>query len=228
MKRTIAKVTAALLLSLCATASASDELVRNGLFSSGSEGIPEHWHSEAYTKGTATTEFRWHHSPTGVSIIEIDNREANDARWLQSVPVSPNTWYRVSGWVRSEDVGSSKMGAYLSVMDTFFNSRDLRGTQDWQLLSFWVKTGALETKLKIAARLGGYSSDNVGRAFFTAISVEEMAYPSVGTPFVHGGVAGESASSKEPWTTLIVLVLVVGLAMLIWRYVAPPDSRIPR
>ena len=63
------------------------------------------------------------------------------------------------------------MGAYLSVLDTFYNSRDLRGTAPWQPVSFWVKTGSIDTSLQIACRVGGYSSLNTGRGWCTGISL---------------------------------------------------------
>ncbi|MFP6664738.1 MAG: hypothetical protein VCC00_11095 [Deltaproteobacteria bacterium] len=216
------------LLVLPAAAPAAGELVRNSLFTEGKSGKAAEWRTASYAKDDAATEFGWQVDAAGIGVIEIHNRLPNDARWIQSIPVSPGTWYRLSGWIRTEQVGARHMGAYLTIMGTFHNSRDLRGSQAWQPVSLWVKTGALETKLEIGARLGGYSSENNGRAFFTALSLEELGFPAEGTPFVYGGRPGESEQDHPIWAELLGLLLVLGLALLIWRYVARPDGRVPR
>lgn len=228
MKRSAFFLVLTFLFALPGAAQGAGELIHNSLFTEGKGGRPTHWRTASYAGDDAETEFGWEVDPAGIGVIEIDNRLPGDARWIQSVRVSPRTWYRISGWIRTELVGSRNMGAYLTVMGTFHNSRDLRGSQAWRPVSLWVKTGALETKLEIGARLGGYSSENNGRAFFTAISVEELGFPVEGTPFVYGGRAGEIEEDNPIWTEVLGLLLVLGLALLIWRYVARPDGRVPR
>ena len=215
-------------LLIAAPASGSDTLVRNGLLQQGTGTIAAHWTSSGYAKSSTATRFSWTQSDAGLGQIGIQNVQANDARWTQKVSVSPNTWYRISGWARTKDVGSGKMGAYLSVMGTFHNTRDLRGTQSWHLLSMWVKTGSLDTHLELAARLGGYSSENTGSAFFTAIAVEEAGYPAAGTPHVFGGEAGQKPTNTPIWVEVLGLLLVAGMGLIVWRYVATPENRQPR
>lgn len=219
---------AALLVASPLAAHAGDNLVRNGLLERGSEGAPADWTSAAYEKKPGTTEFSWETDAAGIGYLSIDNRRPNDARWEQKIPVSPGTWYRVAGWVRTERVGSRTMGAYLSEMNTFHNTRDLRGSHRWTPVAMWIRTSALQTHLELAARIGGYSSINNGRAWFTGISVEAAGEPVEGTRFVYGGKPGADDEGGPVWTEVVGLLLLAGLVLLTWRYVARPDARVPR
>jgi hypothetical protein len=217
-----------LLLALAASAPAA-ELSKNPLLTQGSGGVPLHWTKNAYRPEETVTTFGWSLDKLGIGTLKIESREANDARWVQKVPVSRNTWYRITGWARADNVGASAMGAYLSVMGTFYNSRDLRGTQGWQPLGLWIKTGGLDTTLEIACRLGGYASLNSGTAYFTGISVEAAGLPAANQPFVYGADPKEGASSTIPvGMQVIAVVVALGLVLLVWRYVLPRSSHIPR
>jgi dolichyl-phosphate-mannose-protein mannosyltransferase len=216
-------------VALCAsTALGSTELVKNGLLTEGRDGKPSHWRTDMYAADASR--MTWTVGNNGLGVLEIDSSKPNDARWVQNVPVSPNTWYQVTGWLRAEDVGGQAMGVYLSVMDTFHNSRDLRGTSGWQPVSFWVKTGGLETSLQLACRLGGYSSLNTGRGWCAGLSVAAAGAPQARDPFVYGGtVSGESSGSKDlPIAQGVAVLVVIGILLLAWRYLAPPSARIPR
>ncbi len=219
--------TIALVTMFATTAAAVSELVRNPVLSSGKDGKPLNWKAEGYRMEKAVTTFGWSVDDSKLGVIQIDSKIENDARYVQTVPVSPDTWYRVSGWGRSENVGSNAMGLYLSVMGTFHNSRDLRGTVTWQPLGFWVKTGSLETKLQVACRLGGYSSLNTGKGWCTGISVMAAGSPQPDKKFVYGSTAGEQITGGAFGIQAVAVLVVLGLLLLIWRYVLPPSKQIP-
>jgi hypothetical protein len=205
---------------------ATGELVKNGLLTQGHDGKPDGWRNEGYAADASA--YTWAVGENGLGVLTIKSSKPNDARWVQNVPVSPGTWYQVSGWIRAEDVGTTTMGAYLSVMDTFDNSRDLRGTSGWQPVGLWVKTGRLETSLALACRLGGYSSLNTGTAHCAGISVVAAGTPRAGEPFVYGGTPGAAESSSGlPIAKVVAVLVVIGVLLLIWRYVASPSARIP-
>ncbi len=210
----------AMVLALAAgTAQAVQELVRNGDFATAaSSGLPEGWSNESWLKSTTATEFTWAQSENGIGAATIRSREPNDASWIQSVGVSPSTWYRVSAWIRTENVGTERMGAYVSVMDTFFYSEELRGTRPWTPVVLWVKTGNLDTSIKVALRLGGYSSLNTGTAQFTMVSVEPAGRPPRGSKQVYGGASDESPSGGLPWARLAALAVAAGIGFVLWRY----------
>lgn len=218
----------AAVLHFSAVAEASTELVKNGLLTDGKDGTPANWRSDGYAADASR--YTWSVDPNGLGVLAIDSAKPNDGRWVQTVPVSPNTWYQVTGWLRAEDVGAQAMGVYLSVLDTFFNSRDLRGTAPWQPVTLWVKTGSIDTSLQIACRLGGYSSLNTGRGWCTGISLLAAGSPRAGDPFVFGGTAAgsEGSGGELPIAKGVAVLVVIGILLLLWRYVAPPSVRIPR
>jgi len=215
------------LLLHAAAALASTEVVKNGLFTDGRDGKPAQWSSEGYLQEPAATQYTWAVDEAGLGTISIASSKPDDARWVQSVPVSPSTWYQVTGWIRAENVGAQTMGVYLSIMDTFYNSRDLRGTTGWQPVELWVKTGRIETTLRLACRLGGYSSLNTGTAHCAGLSVVAAGTPRAGAPFVHGGTPGSEAASGLPIVQGVAVLVVVGVLLLVWRYLAPASARIP-
>jgi hypothetical protein len=219
----------AVLISLShgAPARAAGELVKNPMLTDGAEGKPVGWTEEAFALKPEVTRFTWQRNPLGIGALQIQNLAPNDARWVQKVPVSPGTWYRISGWIRTVGVGAQNKGAYLSVMGSFSDSRDLRGTQPWQPVGMWVRTGSLDTTLTLAARLGGYSSLNTGMAFFTGISVEPAGTPPLQGEFIYGGEAGQEESGGSLWVQVVAILVVVGGALLLWRYVIPPAGQIP-
>jgi hypothetical protein len=205
---------------------ASTELVKNGLLTQGHDGKPDGWRNEGYAADAS--QYTWAVGDNGLGVLTIKSSKGNDGRWVQNVPVSPGTWYQVTGWVRAEDVGTTAMGAYLSVMDSFDNSRDLRGTSGWQPVGFWVKTSSLETSLQVACRLGGYSSLNTGTAQCAGISVVAAGTPRAGEAFVFGGTPGnEDTSSALPIAKGVAVLVVIGILLLIWRYLTPPSARTP-
>jgi hypothetical protein len=225
--RTLAAlVAAAIALLIPAAARAAGELIKNAMLTNGAAGKPAAWTEEAYDAKPEVTKFTWQQSPLGIGTLQIHNLAPNDARWVQKVPVSPNTWYRISGWIRTVGVGAQMKGAYLSVMGTFHDTRDLRGTQPWQPVGLWIRTGSLDTTLTLAARLGGYSSTNTGMAMFTAVSVEAAGTPPQQGEFIYGAKPGEE-SSDTLWVQVVAILVVIGGALLLWRYVIPPAGQIP-
>ena len=207
---------------------AARDLVQNGMLSQGKNGQPDAWKSEGYEKAPRATDFVWQVGANGIGTLGIHNRLPNDSRYIQTLKVSPDTWYRIEGWLRSDNIGSDKVGIYLSVMGTFFNSRDLRGTIGWQPVGLWVKTGSLQTKLPIGCRLGGYSSLNTGRGWCTGISAIAAGEPADNAPFVYGERSASSGFGGRFGVQAIAVLVALGVLLLLWRYVLPPAKQIPK
>lgn len=205
-------------------AAAVTELVRNGLFTEGEGERPSGWTTESWLKGDGATRFGWERGGSGLGAATIRSGQPNDASWIQPVGVSPSTWYRISAWIRTEDVGRDHLGAYVSILDTFHNSQELRGTADWTPVSLWYRTGSIETSLRIGLRLGGYSSLNTGSASFSLVSVEAAGSPPRGSRHVYGGSAEEAAGASTPWGRIAAGLVVAGIAGLAWRYLLSPRA----
>ncbi len=110
--------------------------------------------------------------------MKIDAPQANDLRWIQKVKVLPDSRYRFTAWVRTQDVGHSPeandVGANLSVEGAYTCSENLKGTNDWTLLSLDIVTGSKDSALTVALRLGFYSGTNTGTVWFDDASLEKV------------------------------------------------------
>jgi hypothetical protein len=146
----------------------SANLLENPGFERGSEDQPEGWTTTGWKPG----EFLWDSTVahSGRYSVKIDAPKVNDLQWAQQVNVLPNSKYRFTAWVRTLDVGHSlevnDAGANLSVDGAYSWSENLKGTNDWTLLSLDIITGPGDSALTFSLRLGGTCGTNTGIVWF--------------------------------------------------------------
>ena len=152
-------------------------LLKNGSFESlDASGMPVGWFTEAYFNTPGYTEY----SVTGGGMegqnaAVVENFGANDARFAQDVAVEPNSVYRLSGFVRTENVPPDKgRGANLSVEGVYVFSPSVFGTEDWQQITLYGRTGPDQNVVTVLARLGGYGGESEGKAYFDDIRLEKV------------------------------------------------------
>src|SRR5690349_2901739 len=98
------------------------DILFNGGFELG-DSSPLGWQQDAWNLSNST--FLWDTAKkhSGNKSIEIANSYNNDARWIQTVYVQPNSDYLLSGWIKTQIVAhtpdSVDAGANLSVMGGF-------------------------------------------------------------------------------------------------------------
>src|SRR5271155_3110315 len=215
----------ALICCICLSAYPSD-LVNNGILSSGTGELPEGWRHEAFDSQSNAVKFEWISEASGPGVLKISNLKPDDSRWFQTFAVSPSTWYRVSGWIRVEKIGTGGgFGAYLADLDDDYYSPDLRGGQGWQQVEFWMKTGPTQHSVTLACRLGGYSALNTGTAYFTAVSFVQTGSPPGGAAPAYGCGALDFHGLTDFCGQPSILIRVIGIALLIliallllWRF----------
>lgn len=169
------RIFSALALSLlfCAAALASElgerpDLIVNGGFEEGALD-PTGWRPDAYLPASAA--FAWDSAQAyeGRRSVKISAPTANDARWLQTVAVEPNTNYLLSGWIRTEGVTDTlelvNAGANLCLYGTFDRSEGVFGTKDWTYVSMVFNSGS-RTQVEVGARLGFWAGTATGTAWF--------------------------------------------------------------
>lgn len=104
------------------------------------------------------------------------SQKFNDAMFYKEIEVSPNTVYKVSCMVKTEDVEAEKenseAGAIISLAEESEVSESIRGTNDWQELTMTFNSKARE-KVKIGFRLGGNDSNARGTVWFSNLKLEE-------------------------------------------------------
>lgn len=105
----------------------------------------------------------------------IESEDYNDALFFKEISVEPNTPYKITCKVKTENVESDKpetSGACISLMDTADQTIPIQGTTDWQEVSLLVDTKN-DTSMKVCFRLGGYDGSSKGKAWFSDIHVEK-------------------------------------------------------
>lgn len=112
---------------------------------------------------------------SGNRSASIINHVPNDSRYKQEVKVQPGRFYKVSCWIKTENVGMNAKGANISVQDAIGSSKDIKGsTGGWELVELYGKAGSDQKSFVLTLGLGGYGSLNTGQAWFDGVSVEEL------------------------------------------------------
>ncbi len=152
----------------------SENLIYNGDFSRIDEdGIPEGWYTEAYLEDKGYSVFQVETSETeGIKHAAfIQNIALNDARFAQVVEVEPDTLYRVSADIRAEGIEEGH-GANLSIEGIYAFSEELFDTDgEWQHIDWYGVTGPDQEDVTLFVRLGGYSGESKGKAWFANLEM---------------------------------------------------------
>lgn len=106
---------------------------------------------------------------------KITSEKENDAMFYKEVEVTPNTPYKVTCMVKTQDVKTQKEvstgGAHISIADTVEKSKSVTGTNDWQKIEFMFNSKN-RTTINIGFRLGGYDDNCTGTAWFSDFTME--------------------------------------------------------
>ncbi len=155
-------------------------LIKNGDFSVIRDQHPEDWEEGMWVTSPGTSYLEAVTLEDGTTAALIENAGLNDARFEQTVTLRENTTYRLSARARAEGCGSG-IGANLSFMGIFGTSREVHDTRgEWEELALYARTGAGQKEATVAVRLGGYGSENTGKAWFTDVVLEEVSEVPVG------------------------------------------------
>ncbi|MEG0933994.1 MAG: glycosyltransferase family 39 protein [Clostridia bacterium] len=185
---------------------------------------PEGWTREMwhYDAGVSDLGVRRNVYGSGYSLY-VDNLGENDARFEQRVAVEPDTIYRISCMIRAEGCSEDEVGANLSIKDTFVTCENLYDTGGaFVKATLYGRTGPEQTEVTVMARVGGYGSLNIGRAWFDDFEMVTVDQVPVGAqtyslsavpPSDEGeGVdAQEDADAGMPVSGELIL-MIVGLA----------------
>lgn len=171
-----------------------DNLIRNGDFEAVSGNLPASWETESYFSQPGYSEFELADGVSGRG-VHIHNEKNNDARFAQTVAVSPNTLYCLRGMVKAG--AQNGHGANLSIEDVYVFSNAVYDTGDgWQEVALYGRTGANQRSLTVFVRLGGYSGESTGDAWFDDVTLCRV--DSVPTGFrEYEFFRSESASSEK-------------------------------
>ncbi len=112
---------------------------------------------------------------TGERCVSIRSGAGSDAAWTATVGVRSNTWYRLSGWIRTRDV-SGATGALLNIQNLQeVRTEGITGSRDWSLVSAVFQTGAA-AEVEINCLFGGWGM-STGQAWYDDIALEPVDAP---------------------------------------------------
>ena len=173
---------------------------------------------------------------SGDSSVCIENVEENDARFEQTVEVEPNAYYCISCMVKAEGCQLGRAGAGISIADTFISSQYAYDTDgEWVRLELYGKTASGQNSLTVMCRLGGYSSLNVGKAWFDDVEVVHLAALPAGIEARNlatnspSGAPVEEDEGEIDYTQMILLIaalyVLAAAAAALWERYRPGGAR---
>lgn len=211
-----------------------ENLVVNPDFSElDANGQPIGWKTDCYD-GSSTQFYVDKIEGTDRNCAVIFNFSDNDARWIQEIAVEPDSEYVLRARLRADDCAFvretfdgiiSCRGANISVLNSGTYSESYYDTEGrWVETVLYGVTGSNQTSLTLALRLGGYSGDGTGRAYFTDVSLCECATPagylpvSLATyePFVASDRSSNNSEPSLPDRQTQLFVLVAFIFVLIY------------
>ena len=177
MKKTLCALLSALLILMLTGGALAEEvnLLQNGDFSETDGDLPARWRRDMWLNDSGVSKLTLESDGYEGNCIRVENVDANDARFAQTVAVEPNTLYRVSGRVKAEGCNEDGYGATISIGGIFVYSDSFYDTgEEWELAELYGETGDDQTELTIFCRVGGYSQLDTGIGWFDDISVVEV------------------------------------------------------
>lgn len=109
---------------------------------------------------------------------KIENKDYNDAMFYKNIEVTPNTAYRVTCMVKTENVTNLEEkyigGAQIAINNSSECSKALTGTNDWTKLTFMFNSNN-RTNVELGFRLGGYDEYSKGTVWFSDFKLEQGA-----------------------------------------------------
>ena len=134
------------------------------------------WDKQAYTTTEGVTEFFIDDtvSYSGAKSACIINNSPNHSRFNQEIKVKGNSYYKLSCWVKTENVGTDFTGANITVEGIMDISEHLQGTNDWQYIELYGTTKKNQKSFVLSLALGSYGNVNTGKVWFDDIVVEQV------------------------------------------------------
>ena len=166
-----------LFFSTAAFAKTENLLLNSGFEYVTASGMPEKWYVTSYRsqEGYSRLGITSEKAHSGQYSAVIENASSNDARFTCTVKVKPESLYKLSGYVYVEHMEDTGNGANFGIEGIYSFSEGLFDTAgDWKYLEWYGETGEDQNEVTIGIRVGGYSAESVGKAYFDDIVLEEV------------------------------------------------------
>ena len=177
--------------------------VQNGGFESESNGRPTGWRTQTWG-GNAQFSLDGTTAKSGSKSILVRSESGADAGYTTTIPVKPNSLYRITAWVKTEGVTKvDGQGATLNLHSRPEHAQLVTGTTDWTQVSMDVNTGD-DDSLQLNCILGYYGTAK-GRAWFDDVEVKFVSsQPAPPDPSVEiNGTSTRAPLSKYIYSQFI-------------------------
>ncbi len=155
-------------------------LITNPGFEDVTDGLPSGWYTDAYLNSADCVEFLVEEDGhDGGKCMSIINTKENDSRVCQDIEIIPGSVYRISYWLKVDDIASGTGGANITLANGIYYSQNITSTDSqWRYFEHYIQTDAQGDKLlRFWLRLGGYGATTSGRVSFDDVAVELVEDP---------------------------------------------------
>lgn len=151
-------------------------LIPNADFEETTNGKPTHWHDLRVYQGAGADKIEVSSSPNGRSgnCLKVTATGDTDSGVAITVPVKKGTRYRLSGWIKTENLRTRRNapGAMLNLHGGQ-RTRGLKGTTDWTEVSVEFESGS-DREALIHCLFSGYGLGQ-GTVYFDDVSLTPMS-----------------------------------------------------
>lgn len=228
---------------------AEGNLIKNGSFEDVQNGVPTDWTIYSYTTDEGASEFKIETDGaySDSNCATIVNNVENDSRYIQTISAQPNKNYKLSCYIKGENIGDSGNGAVLSVEGQVSATNPLRNTDElWEYVDMYVKTGEGINSFNVTVGVGGYGAVSTGKASFDDVRAEEVdtipdganvaivEMPKQDTSSSDNQFAPDSATTSESekksgsnrtvWIILAICILIAAAAIYNTFKATPPEE----
>jgi DUF1680 family protein/alpha-L-arabinofuranosidase len=148
-------------------------MIGNPSFETAINNRPANWDRRTYN---GRGEFNYvEGGRTGKRAVYLSSENGADIGWLTSVPVKPRSKYKLTGWIKTEDVdaGSGK-GALFNLHNIQpAQTPAVTGTKDWTKVELVFDTGE-RAAVEINCLFGGWGL-STGKALYDDVSLEMLS-----------------------------------------------------
>jgi alpha-L-arabinofuranosidase len=105
--------------------------------------------------------------------LMVESRDGGDLSWFHRIAVEPGSVYRLSGWIKTQDVeATTGRGVVLNVHGIGGGTVPLAGTNDWTRVELLVRPGSAR-EIQVNGTFGAWGLA-AGRAWFDDIALERI------------------------------------------------------
>ncbi|MCX7747431.1 MAG: carbohydrate binding domain-containing protein [Clostridia bacterium] len=219
-----ALITASMLCFIPMSYAENANLLKNPSFEEQSQdNLPASWEKWSYTPENSDFKLEQGKAHEGKNYITIINNKPNDARLKQAISVKENSTYKLSAWIKTENVGTGKTGAIISLEGRTESSSPISGTNGkWEYKEVYMKAGSGISTLNLTIGLGGYSNENTGKASFDDIKVEEVStipngasiFEIANNPSNNQAQVNGTADSNQKGSSKVIIIGIAVIGLL--------------